>query len=96
MALSSQFPNRIAMILVKGEILQKTSKRLCRADFHGFVIIRGIEDVSTMKHIFEKLIIEREMSCKIDRVSEVKVSHFKKNHFWSYKLILTRWETQGL
>ena len=69
------------MILVKGEVLQKTSKRPCRADFHGFIIIRGIEDVSTMEHIFEKLIIEREMSCKIDRVSEVKVNHLKKNSF---------------
>jgi len=59
MALNSRFPNRIAMILVKGEVLQKTSKRPCRADFHGFVIIRGIEDVSTIRHIFEKLIIER-------------------------------------
>ncbi len=33
--------------------------RPCRADFHGFVIIRGIEDVSTIRRIFEKLIIER-------------------------------------
>ena len=59
MALNSRFPNRIAMILMKGKVLQKMSKRPCRADFHGFVIIRGIEDVSTIRHIFEKLIIKR-------------------------------------
>ena len=58
MALNSRFPNRIELILIKGEVLQKTSRRLCRADFHGFIIIRGIEDVSTIRVIFEKMFIE--------------------------------------
>ena len=48
------------MILDKGEVsLQKTSRRLCRADFHGFIIIRGIEDGITINRvIFEKMLNE--------------------------------------
>ena len=44
------------MILVKGEVLQKTSRRPCCADFHGFIIIRGIKDVSTIRVIFENML----------------------------------------
>jgi hypothetical protein len=59
MALNSRFPNRIVMILVEGEVLQKTSRRPSRAHFHGFVIIRGIEDVSTIRIIFENMLNKR-------------------------------------
>jgi hypothetical protein len=47
------------MILVEGEVLQKTSRRPSRAHFHGFVIIRGIEDVSTIRIIFENMLNKR-------------------------------------
>ncbi len=59
MALNSQFPNRMKMILIKGEVLRETNKRPNRADFHGFIIVRGIEDVSKIRLVFEKMIIER-------------------------------------
>ena len=59
MALNSQFPSRMKMILIKGEVLQETNKRPNRVDFHGFIIVKGIEDVSTIRLIFEKMIIER-------------------------------------
>ena len=75
MALNSRFPNRIELILIKGEVLQKTSRRLCRADFHGFIIIRGIEDVSTIRVIFEKMFIQHGgMSDVLHHRDETRVS----------------------
>lgn len=75
MALNLQFPRRIKMILIKGEVLPETSKRPNRADFHGFIVVRGIEDVNIIRLLFEKMIIDRGgMSAVLHQNDQTRVS----------------------
>jgi hypothetical protein len=75
MALNLQFPRRIKMILIKGEVLPETSKRPNRADFHEFIVVGGIEDVSIIRLLFEKMIIDHGgMSAVLHQNDQTRVS----------------------